>query len=117
MPVTDSFLAFVLEQLEPLGPIATKRMFGGVGLYAGDLFFAVAMQDVLYLKADDAIRGALEAAGGQPFQPFPDRPRRKGVTQYYSAPPSILDDRDALLLLAKQSVAVAARAVGRNGVK
>ena len=36
--VTDSFVAFVLEQLEPLGPITSKRMFGGVGLYAGDLF-------------------------------------------------------------------------------
>lgn len=31
MAVTDSFVAFVLEQLDPLGPIASKRMFGGVG--------------------------------------------------------------------------------------
>src|SRR6202011_6189680 len=41
MPVTDSFVAFVLEQLDSLGPITAKRMFGGVGLYAGDLFFAL----------------------------------------------------------------------------
>jgi DNA transformation protein len=38
MPVTDSFLAFVLEQLDAVGPMTAKRMFGGVGLYAGDLF-------------------------------------------------------------------------------
>jgi len=30
MAVTDSFVALVLEQLDPLGPIASKRMFGGV---------------------------------------------------------------------------------------
>jgi len=30
----QTLLAFVVEQLDPLGPIASKRMFGGVGLYA-----------------------------------------------------------------------------------
>lgn len=59
MAVTDSFVAFVLEQLDPLAPIASKRMFGGVGLYAGDLFFALIAGDVLYLKADEATRDAL----------------------------------------------------------
>jgi DNA transformation protein and related proteins len=97
----------VLEQLDALGPITPKRMFGGVGLYAGDLFFAVVMRDVLYLKADDSMRSSLEAAGGRPFQPFPDRPRVKGVTQYYSAPVAILEDGDALIAWAKQSLAIA----------
>ena len=78
MAVTDSFVTFVLEQLEPLGPIASKRMFGGVGLYAGDLFFALIAGDVLYLKADEATRDAREKAGARPFEPFPDRPKGKG---------------------------------------
>jgi TfoX N-terminal domain len=47
MAVTDRFVTFVLEQLDPLGPIASKRMFGGVGLCAGDLFFALIAGDVL----------------------------------------------------------------------
>jgi TfoX/Sxy family transcriptional regulator of competence genes len=54
MAVTDSFVAFVVEQLDPLGPIASKGMFGGVGLYAGDLFLALIAGDVLYLKADES---------------------------------------------------------------
>ena len=110
MSVSDGFLQFVLEQLEPLGPITPKPMFGGVGLYARDLFFAILMRDVLYLKADAATRGAREAAGGLPFQPFPDRPRGKAVTQYYSAPISILEDGDALLGWARQSIAIAGQA-------
>ena len=81
MPVSDGFVDFVLEQLDPLGPIVSKRMFGGVGLYAGDLFFALVSRDVLYLKADDDTRGRREAAGARPFQPFPDRPRGKGKMQ------------------------------------
>jgi DNA transformation protein len=107
VPVSDSFVDFVLEQLDPLGPITPKRMFGGVGLYAGDLFFALLSRDVLYLKADDSTRGALEAAGAHPFQPFPDRPRGKGTMQYFSVPAAVLEDHDGLVAWAKQSVAIA----------
>jgi TfoX/Sxy family transcriptional regulator of competence genes len=63
MAVTDSFVAFVLEQLDPLDPIASTRMFGGVGLYAGDLFFALIAGDVLF--TDRASR-ASSPCGGRP---------------------------------------------------
>ena len=89
MAVTDSFVTFVLEQLDPLGPIASKRMFGGVGLYAGDLFFALIAGDVLYLKADEATRDAREKAGAHPFQPFPiGRRARAGCSTTASRPRS-----------------------------
>ena len=107
MAVTDSFVAFVLEQLDPLGPIVSKRMFGGVGLYAGDLFFALIAGDELYLKADEATRDAREKAGARPFQPFPDRPRGKGKMQYYSVPAAILEDGEALLAWAKEAIVIA----------
>ena len=108
MAVTDSFVTFVLEQLDPLGPIVSKRMFGGVGLYAGDRFFALIAGDVLYLKADESTRDAREKAGARPFQPFPDRPKGKGRMQYYSVPAAILEDAEALLAWAKAAVAIAA---------
>ena len=79
----------------------------GVGLYAGDLFFALLAGDVLYLKADDSTRGALEAAGARPFQPYPDRPGGGGTMQYYSVPAAILEDRDELTAWAIRSVAIA----------
>jgi DNA transformation protein len=107
MPVTDSFLEFVLEQLDAAAPITPKRMFGGVGLYAGDLFFALVAGDVLYMKADAATRGTLEAAGARPFQPYPDRPQGRGTMQYYSVPAAILEDAGALIAWATQSVAIA----------
>ncbi len=54
-------------------------MFGGVGLYAGDLFFALIAGDVLYLKADEATRDAREKAAARPFQPLLDRPKGERV--------------------------------------
>ena len=106
MPVSDGFLEFVLEQLEPLSPITPKRMFGGVGLYAGDLFFALVAGDELYLKGDAGTRGAREAAGARPFEPYPGQ--GKGTMQYYSVPVGILEDQDALIAWARQAMAVAA---------
>lgn len=115
MPVTDSFLDFVLEQLDAVGPLTPKRMFGGVGLYSGDLFFALLSRDVLYLKADEATRGQLEAAGARPFQPYPGRPRGRGTMQYYSVPVSVLEDADELVRWAANAIAIArAQNAGRN---
>jgi DNA transformation protein len=105
MPVSDSFVSFVLEQLEPAGPLTSKRMFGGVGLYAGDLFFALLAGDVLYMKTDDEGRGALVAAGARPFEPYPGQ--GKGTMQYYSVPAAILEDGDELVAWATRSIAIA----------
>jgi DNA transformation protein len=105
--VTEGFLAFVLEQLDAVGPLTSKRMFGGVGLYAGDLFFALLAGDVLYLKADESTRGLIEAAGARPFQPYADRPGGGGTMRYYSVPANVLEDTDTLTAWATRSVAVA----------
>ena len=82
MAVSQSFVDFVLGQLESIGPMTAKRMFGGVGLYAGDLFFAIVAGDVLYIKADGTTREVMQRAGARPFQPYPNRPGGKGAMQY-----------------------------------
>ncbi len=105
MPVTDGFVAYVLEQLEAVGDVSSKRMFGGVGLYAGDRFFALLDDDVLYLKADDSNRADFEAAGARPFQPY--GPGSES-TQYYEVPVGVLEDAAELARWAGKSIAVAA---------
>jgi DNA transformation protein and related proteins len=104
MPVTDSFISFIVEQLEGAGAITTKRMFGGVGIYAGDLFFALLSRDVLYLKVDDSNRPDFEAAGSGPFSPYGPG----GETmQYYEVPAEVLEDADELCRWAARAMAVA----------
>ena len=62
MPVTESFTAFVVEQLDGVGEITPKRMFGGVGIYANGIFFAILDNDRLFLKVDDSNRAEFVAA-------------------------------------------------------
>jgi DNA transformation protein len=56
-----------LELLAPLGDVRARRMFGGWGLWAGDVFVALVLNDQLYLKTRPETTEAFAAAGCQPF--------------------------------------------------
>jgi DNA transformation protein len=109
--VTPGFADFVVEQLDGCGAIATKRMFGGVGIYSGDVFFALIDNDILYLKVDDSTREEFARAGGEPFRPFGDD---RDKMQYYSVPAPVLEDADALCAWGRKAIAVAIAAKGRK---
>jgi DNA transformation protein and related proteins len=104
MAVSPRFAEFVVDQLEGCGPIVTRRMFGCLGIYSGDLFFAIIADDVLYLKADDTTRGDFEHAGCRPFRPYGDE---RGSTQYYEVPVAVLEDASELTKWGKRAIKVA----------
>jgi DNA transformation protein and related proteins len=108
--VSESCLAFVLEQLAALPRVSSRRMFGGVGIYSDDRFFAVIDNDTLFFKVDDATRARYTRRRMPPFHPMPDKPP---MTGYYQVPLQILEDRDALAEWAREALAVAARAAAR----
>jgi DNA transformation protein and related proteins len=106
MLVSEGFTAFVVAQLDAIGPIATKPMFGALALYAGELFFGLIAGDVLYLKVDGATRAARERAGARPFVPYPARPGTRS-TKHFSVPAAILEDDDRLMVWARESIHIA----------
>jgi DNA transformation protein len=105
--VSAGFRSFVLDQLEPLGSVVAKAMFGGVGLYCGGVFFGLIARDVLYLKVDATNRGDFERAGSQPFRPYPDR---AGTMRYYAVPIGVLESANDLVKWARRSVDIARKA-------
>ena len=106
MSVSDEYLTYVIDQLEELGPVRYKRMFGGAGLYFEDLFFGIVADDVLYFKVDDSNRADYEAAGMEPFKPFGDKDI---VMQYYEVPIDVLENKSTLRDWAEKAVRVAER--------
>lgn len=86
-------------------------MFGGVGIYAGRLFFALIADDTLYFKVDDSTRGDFEARGMGPFRPYGADGE---AMQYYQVPEELLEDPEALRPWAEGAIAVARRAKGRR---
>ena len=110
MAITPGYRSFVIEQLEHVARITDKSMFGGVGLYAEDYFFALIADDRLYFKVDDTNRPDFEAAEMEPFRPYDDDRAMK----YYEVPIEVLEDVDALQEWAEKAIDVARRARKRK---
>src|SRR5258705_5107483 len=114
MPVSDGYLTFVLDQLRPVVPDArARRMFGGIGLYAADLFFGIIDDDIVYLKVDDSTRGEYEARGMPAFRPY-----EGGTSMNYSQlPEEILEEQETLQLWTSRALEVARAAKRKRAQK
>ena len=55
------------ELFKPFGEVAVKRMFGGAGVYAEGLCFAIEQDGEVFLKADALSQPDFAAAGSSPF--------------------------------------------------
>jgi DNA transformation protein and related proteins len=105
--VTPGFRAFALDQLGRVtAGIRARAMFGGVGVYAGDLFFALLDDDRLFLKVDDTNRPDFETLGLGPFRPGGEDGE---VMQYYELSADLLEDVDTLRPWVEKSLAAARR--------
>lgn len=101
--MTDSsYTDFVLEQLAGLGPVRCRAMFGGHGLYANDVFFAIIYDNVLYFKTDGGTATQYVEQGMQAFEPRPGQT----LKNYYEVPTEVLENADMLMAWARQAVAV-----------
>ena len=96
----DSFKDYVLDQLQGMEAVTHRAMFGGYGLYCGDVFFGILHQGRLYFKTNDQTRPAYEEAGMQPFSPSD----KQTLKNYYEVPPDVLEDEQQLILWAEGAV-------------
>ena len=80
----------IQDLFQELGPVRTRKMFGGLGVYAGDRMFALVASGDLYLKVDDGTRPAFEAAGSRPF--IYDKDGRAIAMSYWLLPGEAFDD-------------------------
>jgi DNA transformation protein and related proteins len=86
-------------------------MFGGVGIFAAELFFALLDDDTLYFKVDDATRPQFEDRGMTPFRPYGEDGEVMG---YYEVPADVLEDPEELGAWARAALGVARRAKDRR---
>ncbi len=103
MAVSAEYREFVSEQLEPLGPVRIRNMFGGAGVYLGDLMFGLIAGETLFFKVDDRNRADYEAEEMGPFVYEP--PSGKAVAMsYYELPERLYDDADELVAWARKAL-------------
>jgi DNA transformation protein and related proteins len=113
MPISDGFIELLKDALSGFGPMSVRRMFGGAGLYADGVMFGLVTDDILYLKADEATKGAFEAEG---LGPFLYSARGRSVTMsYWRAPERLLDDPEEMMGWARTALGVAQRKAAAKG--
>ena len=86
----SEFVENLAEVFVSFGPIRSKRMFGGYGIYHDDLMFGLVADDVLYLKADSQSENIFSDLNLPPFQYTKNGKTMK--MSYYLAPEEIYDD-------------------------
>jgi DNA transformation protein len=112
MTVSADYLVYAVDQLTQGTEVRTRRMFGGIGIYHEDTFFALIDDDQLYFKVDDSTRAEFIARGSQPFRPV--GANSKIVTLgYYTLPPEVLEDVDELKAWTLKAIAVARAAASK----
>lgn len=93
----DSFVEFVEDQLRTLPEIRSRAMFGGHGVYQGDVFFAIIHRGRLYFRTTPQTAKAYIDLAMNPF---------KGLKNYYEVPVDIVEDDSKLVAWAREAIGV-----------
>lgn len=67
MPLSPEFEARVIGQLSAARPVRTRKMFGGLGIYLGDVFFGLCDDDATFFKVDRETVDEYESRGMGPW--------------------------------------------------
>jgi DNA transformation protein and related proteins len=93
MSVSTSFSDAVLELFAFVPEVRVRRMFGGAGVFAGEMMFALIDDDELFLKTDAQTRSVFDEAGSRPWS-YSRGGQDTPNMGYLSAPESVWDDPD-----------------------
>jgi DNA transformation protein len=108
MPASDEYADYLRDLLRPLGVIRLRRMFGGYGIYADELFFAVVIDGQLYFKVDAVTRPQFEAASLEEW--VYEKEGKPVHMNYFRPPEEIFDEEEALRDWGRLALAAALRA-------
>lgn len=104
----SEFVNFLHEVFEHFGPIRSRKMFGGHGIYHNDLMFGLVADDELYLKTDKQNLALFEERDLPAFE-FVAKGKSARMS-YYAAPEEIYDDPEQACYWADQAYKAALRA-------
>lgn len=91
----ESYLEFVLERLSIAGNVTIRAMFGGHGIYSGDLMFGLVADGVLYLKVGESNIKDYIQANMKPFS-YEAKNGKPISMSYWRLPLDILESNDDL---------------------
>ncbi|MGB6388500.1 MAG: TfoX/Sxy family protein [Methyloceanibacter sp.] len=99
---SDGYKEFLTDLLSAFGPVSIRNMFGGAGVYAEGVMFALVADDTLYFKADATSAPDFAAEGKTPFT-YTAEGRAPVAMSYWEIPERLLDDPEELAVWARRA--------------
>jgi DNA transformation protein and related proteins len=94
-----------MQLFEQLGPIRSRSMFGGFGLFIDDTMFALVVHNSLHIRADEQTAVDFKQLG---YQPYIYKKRGFPVTtKYFALPDQCWENIDSVMRLATAALASA----------
>ncbi|MDX2503518.1 MAG: TfoX/Sxy family protein [Gammaproteobacteria bacterium] len=115
MPVSNEekeFVTYVVELMQPMGPVRAKGMFGGHGIFLEGIMFGLVADSVLYLKVDKETEMQYKARGLEAFTYH--KKGKEYKMSYYQAPEEILEDGEEMTTWANKAYEVAIKAASKK---
>lgn len=109
------YVAHIVDLLQFIGPVESKSMFGGFGVFLEGLMFGLVAGNELYLKVDTQNLQDYEDLGLQAFS-F-EKNGRQFKMSYYQAPEEAMEDAELLSDWASNAYGAAMRAAAKKGGK
>jgi DNA transformation protein len=106
--IRDLFAAF--------GAVEVRRLFGGAGIYADGVMFALISGGQIYLKTDDTLTPAFAAEGCRAFE-YGAKGNRRAINSFWQMPDRLYDDADELAAWARRSFVVARQKAAAKATK
>lgn len=114
MVASASFADFLREQLNPLGRITLRRMFGKTGVFCSGVMFGMVAENTLYFRVDEVNKAIFAEAASSP----PLNYAKKGTLidlAFWRVPERLFDEPDELVVLAEAALAAARRVAAKRG--
>ena len=101
------FRDYVLDILQPHGPITARSMFGGYGIFYDGLIIGIIVENQLYFKVDKETQPDYESHGSH-FFVYVGKTKTVQMS-YMNVPDSILENKDELGTWIKKAYEVTCR--------
>ena len=106
MAVTDEQIEAIRDLFAEVGPISTRKMFGGLGIYSEGTIFAVLMSDGdLKLKGAGEMAETFDTEGWERWTYQRDGSDKITAMPYWSLPDALLDDPEEASAWARRALA------------
>ncbi|MGC4192067.1 MAG: TfoX/Sxy family protein [Thermomicrobiales bacterium] len=113
MVASDAFGEFVREQLDSLGHITLRRMFGKTGVFCEGLMFGMVSEGILYFRVDEETTSTFAEAASLPPLSYVKQGQTIDLS-FWPVPERLLDEPDELTEWAREALEAARRVAARR---